>query len=85
MTKEKVMTGKKLMIGDVVKVRLMGSEVSERIWAKIMDVNVNKQKIRIELNNTPVNPEFQFGENLDVPVSYVLGKWEEYETPRFLV
>lgn len=59
-------------IGDIVKIRLMDGENSERIWAIVKDFNVENQTLDVELNNTPVSPAFKLGEKLTVPVSFVL-------------
>jgi len=62
--------------GDLVKVRIQDGVNSERVWAKVLETFAETQEILIELNNHPVSPVFKFGEQMKVPVSFVLDKYD---------
>ncbi len=65
-----------IMVGDIVKVRIQDGENSERIWAIVKGVDVEKQTLTIELNNKPVSEKYKLGEILeDIPVLFVLDKY----------
>lgn len=75
MTEEK----EEITVGDSVKIRLMGNGHMERIWATVLGVDVEKQELLVELDNHPVNPGFKYKEQLQIPVSYVLDKYQPTE------
>lgn len=67
-----------IAIGDSVKIRIMGNGHMERIWATVKEVNTKEETLKVVLDNHPVNPAFKYGEELEVPTSYV---FEKYDPP----
>lgn len=62
-------------VGDIVKIRLIGSVGPETPWAIVKEVLDKSYKV--ELNNHPVNPEFKIGELYEIPEYFILRKYEE--------
>ena len=48
----------------------------ERIWATVVSIDPESQVLTVKLDNHPINPAFQFGEQLDVPEHFVFEKWD---------
>ena len=56
--------------GDLIKIRLVGNGEMERVWAEVLEVNVEQKTIMVRLDNHPTNPAFKFDEILrDIPAS----------------
>lgn len=58
--------------GDIVKVRIQDGTNSERIWAQVIDVDAEKQSLKVKLINEPISSVFKLGEEFELPVSFVL-------------
>lgn len=76
--------------GDTVKVRLMGGyarpemqdlipegkEVVETVWANVVGVDVEQQELTVRLDNHPISQLWKHGEEVTIPVGFVLRKWD---------
>lgn len=67
----------KLKKGMLVKVRLAdGDGVVERVWAEILD-QVGEDGMRVRIDNHPTSKAWQFNEEIECPISYILDVWQD--------
>lgn len=64
--------------GDFVKIRLAGKGHMERIWAEV--VSHENGEVTVRIDNHPINPDFEFNEQLTIPPEFIL----EHYTPKEL-